>query len=276
MHIDDPDDPRVADYRAAVRDRAPGLFLCEGRFVVSRLLAAPRFRARSILATPRALDDLREALGSTPPPIFLASTATMRAIFGFKFHRGCLALGERPARLDSAESVIGPAPASGEDPTAAPRLVVGLDDVSDPDNVGAVFRNAAAFGAAGVLLSAGSADPLYRKTLRVSMAATLSVPFARTEWTATLDALREGGYTLAALTPDRDAEPIDRAAPRLARGRVALIVGAEGYGLGAESRARADVCVRIPMAAGIDSLNVATACGIALHRLAGGITGGEP
>ena len=267
MHIEDPDDPRVADYRAAFRDRAPDLFLCEGRFVVSRLLAAPRFRTRSILATPRALDDLRAALGPVAPPVFLASTATMRAIFGFKFHRGCLALGERPARLDAPESVI--------EGRAASRLVIALDEVSDPDNVGAIFRNAAAFGAAGVLLSAGSADPLYRKTIRVSMAATLSIPFARTGWPAALDALRGAGYTLVALTPDRAAEPIGRAAPRLAAQRLALIVGAEGSGLGRQSRERADVCVRIPMASGVDSLNVATACGIALHRLAGGIMG-EP
>ncbi len=272
--IDDPDDPRVADYRAAFRDRAPGLFLCEGRFVVRRLLAAPRFRTRSVLATPRALEELRDALGPTPPPVFLASTATMRAIFGFKFHRGCLALGERPAQVDSPESVLGPPPADGA--PSAPRVVIGLDDVSDPDNVGGIFRNAAAFGASGVLLSAGCADPLYRKTIRVSMAATLSIPFARSEWSAALDALRRGGYTVVALTPDPDAEPIGRVAPRLAGTRLALILGAEGYGLGALSRGRADVCVRIPMAPGVDSLNVATASGIALHRLASGIMGDEP
>jgi tRNA G18 (ribose-2'-O)-methylase SpoU len=104
----------------------------------------------------------------------------------------------------------------------------------------------------------------------------LSIPFARTEWSGALDALRRAGYTLVALTPDRDAEPIDRAAARLAARRLALILGAEGYGLGPPSRERADVCVRIPMAPGVDSLNVATACGIALHRLAGGIMGGEP
>lgn len=266
MLIEDPDDPRVADYRAAARDGARGLFLCEGRLLVGRLLRGSRFRVRSVLATARVLEDLRDELGPTPPPVFVASTAMIRSIFGFKFHRGCLALGERPERPDAPESVIGP---------AGTRMLVGLDEVSDPDNVGAIFRNAAAFGVAGVLLSEGCADPLYRKTIRVSMGGTLSTPFARTEWGATLAALRTGGYTLVALTPDREAEPIAAAAARLSSGRVALLVGAEGNGLGARSREAADLRVRIPMAPGVDSLNVATACGIALHRLAGsGIMGG--
>jgi len=264
--IEDPDDPRVADYRAAARDGARGLFLCEGRLLVGRLLRGSRFRVRSVLATAAVLEDLRDELGPTPPPVFVASTAMIRSIFGFKFHRGCLALGERPERPDTPESVIGP---------AGTRMLVGLDEVSDPDNVGAIFRNAAAFGVAGVLLSEGCADPLYRKTIRVSMGGTLSTPFARTEWGATLAALRTGGYTLVALTPDREAEPIAAAAARLSSERVALLVGAEGNGLGARSREAADLRVRIPMAPGVDSLNVATACGIALHRLAGsGIMGG--
>jgi AcrR family transcriptional regulator len=126
---------------------------------------------------------------------------------------------------------------------------------------------AAAFGAAGVLLSTGSADPLYRKTIRVSMAATLSIPFARTDWDAALEALRRAGYTVVALTPDRRAEPIGRAAPRLASRRLALLVGAEGSGLGPRSRERADVCVRIPMAPGVDSLNVAAAASVACWAL---------
>lgn len=155
-------------------------------------------------------------------------------------------------------------------------MLLALDEVADPDNVGAVFRNAAAFGAAGVLLSAGCADPLYRKAIRVSMGATLSTPFSRVEWATGLAALRRAGYTLVALTPDPDAESIETLATRRRPSeRLALIVGAEGAGLGAESRHAADVRVRIPMAAGVDSLNVATACGIALHRVASGIMGGD-
>jgi tRNA G18 (ribose-2'-O)-methylase SpoU len=256
--IEDPDDPRVADYRAAIRSRGDGPFLCEGRLLVRRLLAASRFRVRSVLATAAVLEDLRDVLGPTPPPVFVASSAMIRSIFGFNFHRGCLALGERPERPTSPESVV--------DPTG-PRVVVGLDEVTDPDNVGAIFRNAAAFGAAGALLSTGCADPLYRKSIRVSMGGTLSTPFAQTEWGAALDALRRAGYTLVALSPDRDAEAIGEAAGRLVSRRLAVIVGAEGVGLGARTREAADLRVRIPMAPGVDSLNVATACGIALHRL---------
>jgi tRNA G18 (ribose-2'-O)-methylase SpoU len=273
--IDDPADPRIAEYRDA-RDghlrRGGDLFLAEGRLVVRRLLETARFRTRSLLLTPRALDDLHGLLaGDDSRRVLVASTATIRSIVGFKFHRGCLALGERgePAH---PEPLIAP---------AGPRLLLALEELADPDNVGGVFRNAGAFGAAGVLLSPGCADPLYRKAIRVSMGATLSTPFARTDWRAALDALRAGGYALVALTPDRRAEPIGMVAARgLPSGRAALLLGAEGSGLGEDTRTAADLCVRIPMAPGADSLNVATACGIALHQLAvaipGGIMGPEP
>jgi tRNA G18 (ribose-2'-O)-methylase SpoU len=199
--------------------------------------------------------------------VFEASTETIRAVAGFKFHRGCLALGERGQPTPPDEVIAG----------ATPRVLVALDGVADPDNVGAVFRNAAAFGAAGVLLSAGSADPLYRKAIRVSMGATLSTPFSCVEWADGLAALKRAGYLLVALTPEPRAEPIEAAfaARHRSSDRVALIVGAEGSGLGEESRAAADVRVRIAMAPGVDSLNVATACGIALHRLRSGIMSGD-
>ena len=267
--IEDPTDPRIAEYGLA-RDgqlrRHDGLFLAEGRLVVRRLLHASRFRTRSLLATRRALDDLLDLLPSQHSRrVYEASTETIRAIVGFKFHRGCLALGER-GRPTAADEVVAP---------AGPRIVLALEELADPDNVGAVFRNVAAFGAAGVLLSPGCADPLYRKTIRVSMGATLSTPFARTEWADGLAALRAAGYALVALTPDRRADAIDAVAARgVPSRRLALIVGAEGAGLGQESRAAADLCVRIPMAPGADSLNVATACGIALHRLTADVGSG--
>jgi tRNA G18 (ribose-2'-O)-methylase SpoU len=190
----------------------------------------------------------------------VASAETIRAIVGFKFHRGCLALGVRGEPL---------APEALMDPVG-PRTLLALEGVADPDNVGAVFRNAAAFGAAGVLLSSHCADPLYRKAIRVSMGATLSVPFAQVpDWPAALAGLRHAGYRLVALCPRADAEDIVEVAARAPRRpRLALLLGAEGAGLSGTTRAAADVEVRIPMATGIDSLNVAAACGIALHRLA--------
>ena len=260
--IADPADPRIADYREALDGhprRRDELFLVEGRLVIRRLLDTSRFRVRSLLATPRALDDLRQVLTDRPSlTVYEASTETLRAIVGFKFHRGCLALAERgrPAAVADVVAATGP------------RLVLALDELADPDNVGTIFRNAAAFGAAGVLLSPGCADPLYRKAIRVSMGATLSTPFARGEWGATLSALRGAGYTLLALMPDPRAETIEAVAARPRPARLALILGAEGAGLSPEARAAADLHVRIPMAPGVDSLNVATACGIALHRLA--------
>jgi tRNA G18 (ribose-2'-O)-methylase SpoU len=246
------DDPRLADYRD-VRDgdalARRGLFVAEGQLVVRQLLAS-RFVARSILVTDAALD----ALGAAVPdvvPMYVGSRAAVEAVVGYAFHHGCLALGERGTEV---------AP-----PTASPMLVA-LEHVSNPDNVGGIFRNALAFGAGGVLLSPGCADPLYRKAIRVSLGATLAVPFAHADdWQARLAALRAAGHTIVALTPSADAVPLDAFAwPS----RPVLVVGAEGPGLRAETRAAADVAVRIPMAAGVDSLNASTASGIALHAWA--------
>lgn len=257
--IRDPADPRIAAFRQA-RDgdlrRRDGLFLAEGRLLVRRLLESPRFQVHSVLLTEAALGDLREPLVAREPTVLAASAETIRSIVGFKFHRGCLALGVRGA-AKAPETLIEP---------GGPRTLLALEDVADPDNVGALFRNAAAFGAAGVLLSSGCADPLYRKALRVSMGATLSLPFARAaDWPGTLGALRRAGYRLVALCPGAEAADIADVAraPRLA-----LLLGSEGAGLGAATRAAVDIEVRIPMAPGTDSLNVAAASGIALHRLA--------
>ena len=147
-----------------------------------------------------------------------------------------------------------------------PGLVLALEDVSNPDNVGGVFRNARAFGADAIFLSAGCADPLYRKAIRTSMGASLVTPFAHLPgWADGLAQLRAAGYTLVALTPDPSA--LDIAHLGAAPSRVALLLGAEGPGLSAETRAAADLRMQIAMAPGVDSLNVATAAAIALHRL---------
>jgi tRNA G18 (ribose-2'-O)-methylase SpoU len=262
--VEDPADPRIAGYRDAHDGelrRREGLFLAEGRLLVRRLLEASRYRVQSLLVIPTALDDLRDLLArDDSTPVHVASAETIRAIVGFKFHRGCLALGVRGEPL-APEALIDP---------VGPRTLLALEGVADPDNVGALFRNAAAFGAGGVLLSSHCADPLYRKAIRVSMGATLSLPFAQvTDWAVTLATLRHAGYRLVALCPGADAEDIVEVAGRAPRRpRLALLLGAEGEGLSDATRAAADVEVRIPMAAGIDSLNVAAACGIALHRLA--------
>jgi len=262
--IDDPSDPRIADYRdlkdADLRLRR-GLFVAESRAVVRRLLGGARFRTRSILATGPSLEALRDVLEAADPGIrlFVTRHQVIRAVSGFDFHRGCLAVGERGAEP--------PLDALIEAPDA--RLLVLLEEVANPDNVGGVFRNALAFGAAAVLLSPGCADPLYRKTIRVSAGGSLCVPFARlADWAGGLRRVREAGYTILALTPDAAALDLAelgarRALPR----RVALVVGSEGQGIGAATREAADEAVRIAMAPGVDSLNLATATGIALHRL---------
>jgi tRNA G18 (ribose-2'-O)-methylase SpoU len=262
--IEDPEDPRITEYREA-RDgnlrRREGLFLAEGRLVVRRLLETSRFQTHSVLLTRPALDDLGDLLARDgAPTVYVASAETIRAIVGFKFHRGCLALGVRGEPL-CTETLIDP---------PGPRTLLALEGLADPDNVGAVFRNAAAFGAAGVLLSDDCVDPLYRKAVRVSMGATLSTPFAWvSDWSGALTALRRAEYLLVALCPRPEAIDIAEVAAKSPRhARLAVLLGTESVGLSQATRAAADVEVRIPMAPGVDSLNVAAACGIALYRLA--------
>ena len=262
--IEDAADPRLDDYRdlrdAALRVRQ-GVFIAESREVVRLLLAGTRFRARSVLATPPALAALRPALDAAVPAprVLVAHHDVIREVAGFDFHRGCLAVGERGAEPALDALVVPP----------GARLVLVLEDVSNPDNVGAIFRNAMAFAVDGVLLSARSVDPLYRKAIRVSMGGSLRVPFARlSDWAGGLARLRAAGYTVVALTPSAAALALDRLGiQQPLPDRVALLVGSEGHGLGAEARAAADLDIRIPMAPGVDSLNVATAVGIALFHL---------
>jgi len=260
--LDDPADPRFDAYRnipdAALRARR-GLFVAESRDVVRRLLTS-RFRTRSALLTQPALDSLRDALEAAPPAVvYLARHEVARAVVGYNFHRGCVALGERGIEPLPEDIVDRP----------GPRIVLGLEDVSNPDNVGGIFRNARALGADAVVLSTGCADPLYRKSIRVSMGASLLLPFVHLEdWAAGLRRLRETGHVLVALTPDPAAADLAEPQPALGHAsRVVLLLGAEGHGLRAETRAAADLELRIAMAAGADSLNVATAAAIALHRL---------
>ena len=242
------------------------LFVAEGRYVVRRLLSLPQWRLRELLLTPVAEQALRDDLARTDPArrpdVRVVDQAELDRVGGFKFHQGCLGYAERPATPHWRELDL------SEDSTA-PLVVV--EAVRDPDNLGSIFRSALGFGARGVLIGPACADPLYRKTVRTSMAAVLALPFAdASPWPGMLGELREAGYTLVALTPDEHAEPLPDAAASLGRSRVALLLGSEGEGLSHDALAAVDRRVRIPMAPALDSLNVATAAAVALYALTSG------
>jgi tRNA G18 (ribose-2'-O)-methylase SpoU len=262
--IDDAGDPRVALYRGvtdAALLRGHGLFVAEGRLVVRRLLSESPLEPVSLLVTGHAHAALADALATRPAlPVLVAPQSVLNEIAGFNIHRGCLALGRRP-RAPDWRALVG-----GAD--APPRIVV-LEAVSNADNVGGIFRSAAALGAGAILLAPGCCDPLYRKAIRTSIGASVVVPYAEVASPReAADALRAAGYVVLALTPDPRATPIAEAAATIAvEARVALVAGAEGEGLTEEALAAADVRVRIPMAGGVDSLNVNVAVGIALHSL---------
>jgi tRNA G18 (ribose-2'-O)-methylase SpoU len=164
--VDDLDDPRVAEYRNIPDPElllARGVFVAEGRHVVRHLLASDRFEAKSVLVSPTALDGLRDALGTQAPlPVYVMAVERLTALVGFNVHRGCLAIGVRPPGAPTA---------AWWREAARSRLVVAVERVGNADNLGALFRNALAFGAGGILLSPGCCDPLYRKSIRVSMGA---------------------------------------------------------------------------------------------------------
>jgi tRNA G18 (ribose-2'-O)-methylase SpoU len=261
IEITDPHDVRLAEYRTigeAELVRRRGFFVAEGRLVVRRLLEDSRHHVHSLLLNRSARDALADLLPRWIDriPIYTCRTGDFLIVTGFDIHRGCLALAERPVE-PSWTSV-----------TAAARITVVLEGVANADNVGGVFRNAAAFGADAVLLSPACCDPLYRKAVRTSMAATLRVPFARLEpWPDALNALRGEGFAIVAFTPDPSARTIGEFARQAPTGRLALLFGSEGIGLTGGAQALADECVRIPIRQAVDSLNLAVASGIALSWL---------
>lgn len=257
--IDRLDDPRVADY-AHVGDpgwlRSHDLFVAEGRFVVRRLLEERRFSVRSVLLTPTAHAALADTISDHNVQTYVCDQQALAALTGFDFHRGCLALAERGSASVPLESLL------------EAHLLVGLEGVGNPDNVGGIFRNALAFGAGGVLLDPSSGDPLYRKAIRTSMGAALRVPFARPdEWPAGLQRFRAAGFTIVALTPAVDAIDIHSFAESRPPGPLLLLAGHEGHGLSEAAIAASDVRCRIPVDPRSDSLNVAVATGIALAML---------
>ena len=253
--VDALDDPRLDDYRDIREDRlrARGLFAVETREVVRRLLHEGRFVLRSILVTEPTFEALRDVL-APPTVVYVATHQLIYGVVGLNFHRGCMGIAERGAPL-SLDDVLAP----------APRAIIVCERLSNPDNVGGIFRNAMAFGVGGVVLSPGCADPLYRKVVRVSIGGSVSVPLAETAaWPDAIDRVRAAGFTVVALTARGGTDVGALARPS----RLALLLGSEGEGLTDEALARADVRATIPMAPGVDSLNVNVACGIALDRFA--------
>ena len=264
--IDTADDSRLADYvrltdvaLRATFEPEHGLYIAESAKVIRRALAAGH-RVRSMVMSDEWVDrmadvvDLVQAQGA---PVYVADRALLEQVAGFRVHRGALASMHRPPLASVAEVVAGA------------RRVVVLESIVDHTNVGAIFRSVAAIGADAVLISPECADPLYRRSVRVSMGAVFAVPWTRIEaWPQALSALRADGFTVAALALSDGAVDLDvfaAAAPQ----RLALVLGTEGDGLSARAVEQADVVVRIPMHGGIDSLNVAAASAVALWALRG-------
>lgn len=262
--VEDPDDPRLDDYRhltdrAALRAADPqdapfGVLVAEGAVALDQLLAST-LRVRSVLLTParaRSIGTTVAAALGDRAPILVVGRDVLAAVAGYDVHRGVLAAAARPEPIDPASVLAGSA-----------RVVV-VESVSDNENVGALFRNAAALGFDGVLLDEACADPLYRRCIRVSSGWTLRLPFARTgDLGALLADLRRSGVRTVALSPAADARDVDEAVRAGWLGDpFALVVGAEGPGLTPATLAACDHRVRVPMAPGVDSLNVATALAV--------------
>jgi len=258
IEITSADDPRLVDYRD-LRDvelrksleASEGLFLAEGEKVVRRA-AAGGFTARSFLLAPRWLDGLADVLAASEAPCYVLSEQLIEEVTGFHVHRGALASMERQA-LPSLASVLEGA-----------RSILVLEDLMDHANVGAIFRNGAALGFDAVLLAPRCADPLYRRAIKVSMGTVFAVPWTRIEdWYDALPQLSAAGFTTVALTLAEDSTPIEEAVAGV--DRVALVLGSEGHGLSPRWERAADRRAIIPMAAGVDSLNVAAATAVACY-----------
>ena len=292
LPVDDPADPRLSVYRdlndpaSRRRVEADGaIFVVEGKLAVRQLLASD-YRVQSLLVDDRQVTagaDLVAAVRDRGAPVYVGPRSVVLATVGFALHRGVVAVAHRPPAADAgrvlAEAVRKPSVGGGRP------LVAVLEGLNDHENIGAMFRNAAAFGVGGVLLDPTCGDPLYRRSVRVSMGHVLRVPFARlTPWPEAVAQVRSAGFLVVALAPHSGSGvdgTADAAAPprlenleglslRADAGRpVALVLGAEGPGLSDAVMDAVDLVVSIPMAAGVDSLNVATAAAIAFHRFSG-------
>lgn len=260
--IEDATDDRVADYFSLtdvalrrVLEPERGLYLAESAKVILRALAAGH-RPRSLLMAPRWLTDLGDLVAQTAAdgiPVYAATAPVIEAMTGFHLHRGALASMQRPVLPDPADLLAGA------------RRVAVLEDIVDHTNVGAVFRSAAALGVDTVLVSPRCADPLYRRAVRVSMGTVFQVPWTRLDpWPGGIETLREAGFVVAGMTLADDAITLDELVEQDHR-RLALVFGAEGDGLSPRTSAAVDLRVKIPMLAGVDSLNVAASSAVAFY-----------
>jgi len=259
--VDDPADLRLRDYLDLTdvelrrrREPADGLFMAEGEKVIRRALAAG-YRMRSLLLEDKWLASLPDVIEAFDGPVYVAARPVLARLTGYDVHRGALAAMDRQ-----------PLPSVAEVLATARRLVV-LENVNDHTNIGAIFRSAAGLGMDAVLVTPRCADPLYRRSVKVSMGAVFSVPWTRLHsWPEDISLLREAGLTVLALTPDASAVPISDLPPEV-RARAALVLGAEGPGLEPRTLAEVGTRVRIPMSAGVDSLNVGAAAAVAFYAL---------
>ena len=256
--IDDAADPRLADYleladpAARRRRERDAIFVIEGVTAIGRLLDSTH-RVRSILVTPKARGGLADRLDGLDSPVYVASPDVLAATVGFNLHRGAVAAADRRPLPSISDVLVGA------------RCVAVLEGLNDAENLGAIARSARALGVDALVLDPTCIDPYYRRIVRVSMGEVLLLPIARaTRWPGDLDTIRVAGFALLALTPDPAAEALwdlDE------RGRVALMLGAEGPGLSTEALAAADRRVRIPIDPAVDSLNVGHAAAIAFAAL---------
>lgn len=261
FRVTEADDRRLDDYRGltdtalrAVSEPAGGLYIAESTKVIARAVAAGH-RPRSVLVQERRVDDIRGIVGDLDVPVYVVPDEIAEAVTGFAVHRGTIASMHRPP-LPTVSELLGEA-----------SLVLILENIGDHTNVGAAFRAAAGLGADAVLVSPGGADPLYRRSVRVSMGTVFQVPWTRiTDWESAIADLHAAKFDIAALALRDDAVTLDAYAVERPE-RVALVMGSEGDGLSREAMDGADTVVTIPMSGGVDSLNVASAAAVALWAM---------
>ncbi|MFD9498411.1 TrmH family RNA methyltransferase [Streptomyces sp. NPDC060035] len=261
--LDDPDDPRLSDYTGLTdvelrrrREPAEGLFIAEGEKVIRRAGHAG-YEMRSMLLSAKWVDVMRDVIDGSRAPVYVVTPDLAERVTGYHVHRGALASMQRKPLPDVGSLVV---PESGN-----VRRVAVFEDIVDHANLGAAFRNAAALGVDAVLLTPRCADPLYRRAVKVSMGSVFLVPWTRLgSWPKDVELLRSAGFTTAALCLSEQSITLDALAAREYE-KLALVFGTEGDGLTPEALAAADEHVRIPMDAGVDSLNVAAASAVAFY-----------